>query len=64
MIRVLYPLMNDGAICLPWTKDLVLTPLGQTVVLRRITEKLQKMTREYRLDILVCQYLLGQGYAY
>ena len=33
------PPMDDRAICLTWDKNIVLTPLGQTVVkLRGITE--------------------------
>ena len=48
--------MDDRAICLFRNKNLVLIPLGQTVVYR---ENLLKFTREYK-DILVCQYPLGQ----
>ena len=51
--------MNDRAICLPWDKKFVLTPLGQTVVYGELWKKLLKFTRQYG-DILVCQYTLGQ----
>ena len=44
LIRV--PPLNDRAICLPWNKNFVLTPLGQTVVYGELG-KIYKGIRKY-----------------
>ena len=46
--------MDETAICLPWDKNFILTPLGQTVVYEEL--RIYKRMRRY----LACQYPLGQ----
>ena len=37
--------MDDRAICLPWDKNLVLTPLGQTIVYGKFTGIYKRIRR-------------------
>jgi len=41
--------MDDRAICLPWGKNFVLAPLGQTVVYGKITEKFTEIYKRIRV---------------
>jgi len=52
--------MDDRAICLPWDKNFVLTPLGQTVVLHGELREIYWNLQENTEISLACRYPLGQ----